>query len=157
MSESLAAPWIVARHISQARILEHVAISFTRGSSWPRDWTHVSCLAGRILPLSHQGSQSCQLGYSYKLTKVIYTRLDPMESECFWRPRLSKTGRNIMRAEGTAGSGKGGISECLGQRTSVRNWNCLYRYIIKMVQLHFCLLLSYVFSLSPFGSFKRGA
>ena len=62
-----------------------------------------------------------------------------------------------MRAEGTAGSGKGGISECLGQRTSVRNWNCLYRYIIKMVQLHFCLLLSYVFALSPFGSFKRGA
>ena len=32
--------------ISQARILEWVAISFSRGSSWPRDWTQVSCLAG---------------------------------------------------------------------------------------------------------------
>ena len=32
--------------ISQTRILEQVAISFSRGSSWLRDWTHVSCLAG---------------------------------------------------------------------------------------------------------------
>ena len=31
--------------ISQARILECVAISFSWESSGPRDWTHVSCLA----------------------------------------------------------------------------------------------------------------
>ena len=30
----------------QARILEWVAISFSRGSSKPRDWTWVSCIAG---------------------------------------------------------------------------------------------------------------
>ena len=35
--------------ISQARILEWFAISFSRGSSWPRDWTHVSCISRRIL------------------------------------------------------------------------------------------------------------
>ena len=37
------------RVILQARILEWVAISFSRGSSRPRDWTHiswVSCIAG---------------------------------------------------------------------------------------------------------------
>ena len=34
--------------ILQARILEWVAISFSRGSSWPRDWTLVSCIAGRF-------------------------------------------------------------------------------------------------------------
>ena len=28
--------------IFQARVLEWVAISFSRGSSWPRDWTQVS-------------------------------------------------------------------------------------------------------------------
>ena len=33
--------------ILQARILEWVAISFSRGSSWPRDWTRVSHLAGK--------------------------------------------------------------------------------------------------------------
>ena len=34
--------------ISQARILEQVAISFSRGSFPPRDRTHVSCIAGRF-------------------------------------------------------------------------------------------------------------
>ena len=33
--------------ILQARILEWVAISFSRGSSWPRDQTQVSFIAGR--------------------------------------------------------------------------------------------------------------
>ena len=32
--------------ILQARILERVAISLSRGSSQPRDWTQVSCIAG---------------------------------------------------------------------------------------------------------------
>ena len=35
--------------ISQARILEWVAISSSRGSSWPRDWTRVSCIGRQIL------------------------------------------------------------------------------------------------------------
>ena len=33
--------------IFQARILEWVAISYSRGSSWFRDWTHVSCVSCR--------------------------------------------------------------------------------------------------------------
>ena len=33
--------------IFQARVLEWVAISFSRGSSQPRDWTWVSYIAGR--------------------------------------------------------------------------------------------------------------
>ena len=37
--------------ILQARILEWVAISFSRGSSWPRDRTQVSCIAGRLFHL----------------------------------------------------------------------------------------------------------
>ena len=32
----------------QARILEQVAISSSRGSSWPRDWTRVSCISSCI-------------------------------------------------------------------------------------------------------------
>ena len=41
--------------ISQARTLEWVATSSSRGSSWPRDWTYVSCvscIAGDYLSLS---------------------------------------------------------------------------------------------------------
>ena len=37
--------------IFQARVLEWVAISFSRGSSWPRDRTQVSCIAGRHFTL----------------------------------------------------------------------------------------------------------
>ena len=33
---------------SQATILEWIAISFSRGSSWPRDWTWVSSTAGEF-------------------------------------------------------------------------------------------------------------
>ena len=37
--------------IFQERILEWVAIPFSRGSSWPRDRTWVSCIAGRFFTL----------------------------------------------------------------------------------------------------------
>ena len=37
--------------IFQARILEQVAISFSRGSSQPRDWTRISHIAGRPFTL----------------------------------------------------------------------------------------------------------
>ena len=39
-------PGSSVRGILQSRILEGVAISSSRGSSRPRNWTHVSCLAG---------------------------------------------------------------------------------------------------------------
>ena len=37
--------------ISQARILEWVTISFSRGSSWPRDQIQVSCIAWRFFTI----------------------------------------------------------------------------------------------------------
>ena len=43
--------------ILQARILEWVAIPFSRGSSQPRDWTQISRIVGRFFyQLSHKGS-----------------------------------------------------------------------------------------------------
>ena len=38
----------LSRGLLQARTLEWVAIPFSRGSSWPRDRTLVSCMAGRL-------------------------------------------------------------------------------------------------------------
>ena len=50
-------PGFSVHGISQARILELVAVSFSRGSSQPRDQTQVSRIAGRHFnSLSHQGS-----------------------------------------------------------------------------------------------------
>ena len=37
--------------IFQAKVLEWVAISFSRGSSWPRNQTEVSCIAGRCFTI----------------------------------------------------------------------------------------------------------
>ena len=42
--------------ILQARILDWVTIPFSRVFAQPRDWTWVSCIAGRFLQMSHQGS-----------------------------------------------------------------------------------------------------
>ena len=49
-------PWTVVYQASlhgifQARVLEWVAISFSRGSFWPRDQTQVSCIAGSCFTL----------------------------------------------------------------------------------------------------------
>ena len=35
--------------ILQARILEWIVMLSSRGSFWPRDWTHPSCISGRFL------------------------------------------------------------------------------------------------------------
>ena len=55
----------------QARILEWVTIPFSRGSSWPRDRTWVSWIAGRFFyHLSHQ-SESKLLPNCFKLIMLI--------------------------------------------------------------------------------------
>ena len=38
-------PGFSVHGIPQERILEWVAISFSRGSSWPKDQTHISCIS----------------------------------------------------------------------------------------------------------------
>ena len=44
--------------ILQARILEWVAMPSSRGSSWPRDLTWISCIAGRFFNLRATGKSS---------------------------------------------------------------------------------------------------
>ena len=45
-------PGLSVHGVLQARILEWIAIPFSRGSSQPRDRTQVSCIAGRVFTLS---------------------------------------------------------------------------------------------------------
>ena len=54
MSDSLqpmdcSLPGSSTHGILQTRTLEWVAISFSRGSSWPRDWSSISCIGQQIL------------------------------------------------------------------------------------------------------------
>ena len=59
-----ATPWTSVHGILQTRILEWVAIFFSRGSSWPRDQTQVSCTAEILkadsLPSEPPGSPTGQ-------------------------------------------------------------------------------------------------
>ena len=48
--------------ILQARVLEWVAIAFSRGSSLPRDWTQVSCIPGRHFNLWANETRSAESG-----------------------------------------------------------------------------------------------
>ena len=66
-------PGSSVHEISQARIIEWVAISFLRGSSRPRDQTHIfciSCLADRFFTTESPGKPSldtCIDGFSFPL------------------------------------------------------------------------------------------
>ena len=62
--------------ILQARILEWVAISFSRGSSWPGDWTPVSGLQANSLPTEPPGKGSTNtwsLKNTYPMAKQIHS------------------------------------------------------------------------------------
>ena len=90
----------IVHGILQARILEWVAFLFFRGSSQPRDWTQVSCIAGRFYTswatreaLANKGPSSQSYGFS---SSHVWTwELDYKESWvpknwCFWAVVLEK-------------------------------------------------------------------
>ena len=54
---SCSAPGSSVQGNSQARILEWVAIPFSRGSFWPRDWTRVSWPTGTVVSVHGIDSQ----------------------------------------------------------------------------------------------------
>ena len=62
--------------ISQARILEWVTISSSRGASWPRDWTQVSCIGRQIL--YHWATREAQHHFRQWLIMTLAT----MDSIC---------------------------------------------------------------------------
>ena len=72
--------------IFQAKTLEWVAISFSRRSSWLRDWTRVSRIVGRRLyHLSHQGSLSAswRKGNRQALLRKVRERRNARRLNCF--------------------------------------------------------------------------
>ena len=67
--------------ISQARILEWVAISFSRGSSQPRDQTCISCITGRFFTTEPPGkpcsiiSPTCISSFFWHPFSIKYLKL----------------------------------------------------------------------------------
>ena len=75
MSDSFAKPWTVALQdpLFMAIPRQEYWVDchfFSRGSSWPRDQTHVSCVGRWILPLSQQGSLNDGLLEKYSSRSV---------------------------------------------------------------------------------------
>ena len=62
--------------ILQARIVEWVAISFSRGSSWLRGWTHVSCIAREFFTTEPLWSPDRSVMQQKILAFVILISLD---------------------------------------------------------------------------------
>ena len=104
--------------ILQARVLEWVAISFSRGSSQPRDWTRVSCIIGRFFTiwatrevlgvkdqprqhikkqrhyLANKGLSSQGSGFSsghVRMWELDYKESWVPKNWCFWTVVLEKT------------------------------------------------------------------
>ena len=89
----------------QARILEWVAISFSSGSSQPRDRTQVSRIAGRCFTFEPPGKPSSVIGSQKKSSiLLIWPRLcDPCEDIWaeFSHSKVSyKRGQGIFGASG---------------------------------------------------------
>ena len=92
--------------IFQARILEWVAISYLRGSSWSRHWTWVSCIGRWVLyhwatweaHLYHGNQQTPQnvLLNSYQHT-AGYTAPAPQILLVNWESELALTGLGVGR------------------------------------------------------------
>ena len=74
-----ATPWTIAHQaplsvgILQARILDYVAIPFSRGSSQPRDQTWVSCIAGRFFTIWATREGPCDLRDTAKVALSSHT------------------------------------------------------------------------------------
>ena len=77
--------------ILQARMLQWIAISFPRGSSWPRSWTHVSCIAGRVFTVSATRGAQGSL-HSVRDAVAVSHGLQPTRLLCPWDSPGRNTG-----------------------------------------------------------------
>ena len=84
VSDSFETPWTVSlvHEISQTRILEWVAVSSSRGSSRPRDWTHISCIAGGFFTAEPSGKE-CISHEHLKISYVFTTEYMQFYFFCF--------------------------------------------------------------------------
>ena len=64
-------PGFSVHGILQARILEWVAMPSSRGSSWPRDWTHVSYVPWHVGSLPLEPSRKTNFPHSFSFS-VLY-------------------------------------------------------------------------------------
>ena len=82
MSDSLRPMDYTVHRTLQARILEWVAVPFSRGYSQPRDQTQVSCTVGRFLP--SWATRETQLSYKIFCYFLFYFQSFPSYCSIFF-------------------------------------------------------------------------
>ena len=72
--------------ILQARILEWIAIPFSRGSSRPSNWTYISCIAGRFFTIYATREALGALKYylTFKCTLFIISKALLSSWSCYY-------------------------------------------------------------------------
>ena len=79
-----SSPGSSAYGIFQATILKWGAISYSRGSSQPRDWTHVSCLLHWLVWFFMTSATWGALDLTQELAKSQVLRAILQEKTCLW-------------------------------------------------------------------------
>ena len=74
--------------IFQARVLEWVAISFSRGSSQPSDWTQVSHIAGRCFTIWGRCFTTREAHKESDMTKQLSTAPQTYLHVVFWMYKI---------------------------------------------------------------------
>ena len=118
-------PGFSVRGISQARVLEWVAISFSRGSSWQRDWSHTSyvfCIGRLIL--------------YHRVTVFIWNQHLPFLVLASWVSTWEVSG--LVYDPGHSGSGEGNGNplqySCLENLMDIAAWWASVHGIVRVRQ-----------------------
>ena len=98
--------------ILQARILEWVAIPFSKGSSWPRDQTQISCIAGRFF--TSWATREAQNKGKY----LLFPHSSCGSGIVYWIPWLRVSHRDAIRMF----AGAAGISRQENSLSSSLTW-----------------------------------
>ena len=142
--------------IFQARVLEWVAISFSRGSSRPRDWTQVSRIAGRCFTVwatrkalkkakeFHKSIYFWFIGYATafdcvdhkkKLWKILKEMGIPNYLTCLLRNLYSGQEATVRTGHGTTDLFQTGKGVCQACVLSLCLFNLYAEYIMRNIGL----------------------
>ena len=83
-SRDCSPPGSSVNEIFQARTLEWVAISYSRGSSWPSDLTQVSCIAG-IFFTDWATGEALESPHARWLSVMQLVGATPLSSQKLWK------------------------------------------------------------------------
>ena len=142
--------------ILQARILEWVAFPFSRGSSQPRDWSRVSCIAGRFF--TSWATREAQTSYTsiniwkwIKKGKYLFTAftstpwdqgqttkasLQRWEQERIWRESFPPSSRDSFPCLSDCTWHLGSTPTTPSFLLSATSWSCfLAKYLLYLGQI----------------------